>query len=80
MNALFFHSASVSGATHYILPKQPLVRDRYTLTKIGNAESIGDAVRERRQQQKKRRFWIKIERSEIFDGEKDKFILVQSEG
>lgn len=73
------HSASVSGATHYILPKQPLIRDRYTLTKIGNAESIGDAVRERRQQ-KKRRFWIKIERSEIFDGEKDKFILVQSEG
>lgn len=73
------HSASVSGATHYILPKQLLIRDRYTLTKIGNAESIGDAVRERRQQ-KKRRFWIKIERSEIFDGEKDKFILVQSEG
>lgn len=37
-------------------------------------------MRERRQQKKKTRFWIKIERSEIFDGEKDKFILVQSEG
>lgn len=75
----FFIAPQYLAQRTIFLPKQPLIRDRYTLTKIGNAESIGDAVRERRQQ-KKRRFWIKIERSEIFDGEKDKFILVQSEG
>lgn len=74
-----FFKAPQYLAQRTIFYQNKTIRDRYTLTKIGNAESIGDAVRERRQQ-KKRRFWIKIERSEIFDGEKDKFILVQSEG